>query len=850
MHDIISDLRLSFRQLARAPGFAAAAVGVLALGIGLNAGVFGLGYMVALAGRPFTAPNEIVQLYSRHEVEPNSYRAFSHGAYEVIAGRHDVFAAVAAHNLGMVGVRDTVGAGDPRRTFAAFVSQNYFQMLGVSLARGRGFTAEESRPGAALPVAIASHVLWRRMGSDPALVGRTIQVNEQAFTIVGITPDGFTGTMMLLGPELFFPLGASDTLQNDFTRKKGTRLANPDAFDLFLVGRLAPGVSVATAQARLGATAAAVSQAYPAEYRERQLTVGGLPRFGTSTSPSDESVLGTLALVFLGLTGAVLLIVCLNLATVLIARGQARRREFAIRLALGGGRFRIVRQLMIEALVLGLAGAAGGVLLGLPAVDALLTALLSRLPVSFAVDADITRATIAGALVFGTLAAVMFALGPALAHTRGHGVTGLKHQMSDDAPTTRRRWYLPRHPLVALQVALSLALLVAAGLFVRLAREGTAVDVGAKASDTVLVDVDASLAGDDEARALPRYAALEARLAALPGVETASIGVTIPFGTTRFGEDVRRAGTRAAKGERPATPEAGRAYEADWNAVGATYPQAMGLTLLRGRAFTEAEAQRSGAPRVALVDETLARQLWPDGDAVGQSIHIGDAPESAKAAPQPEVQIVGIVSRLTSDMFSKTPNGAVYVPFAQGFRSSIYFHVRPRPGAGAGLAGRVRDDLRAAAPTLPVFGATTFGAHLATSIEFWGLKALASAMTAVGVFAAMIALVGVYGAKAYAVSRRAREIGVRLAVGATPRSVERMIVGEGLRVGLVGAAVGLALALGVGRVLGALFVDVVAFDWTLFTVAPVLLVAACMAAAWVPARRAAAVDPSQVLRGE
>lgn len=847
MFDIIGDLRVSFRQLARAPGFAAAAIGVLALGIGLNAGVFAVAHTLAFAGRPFAAPDEIVQLYSRHPAAPDSYRAFSHGAYQVIAERHDVFSEVAAHNPGMVGVR--AGAGDPRRTFAAFISQNYFHVLGVPLARGRAFTADESRPGAAMPVAIASHVLWRRLGSDPDFVGRTVLVNEQAYTVVGIAPEGFTGTMMLLGPELFFPLGASDTLRNDFTRKKGAQLANPDAFDLFLVGRLAPGVSLETAQARLGATATAVSQSFPAEYRERQITVGALPRFGTSTSPSDESVLGTLALVFLGLTGAVLLIVCLNLATVLIARGQARRREFAIRLALGGSRAGIVRQLLIEALLLGLAGAAGGVLLGLPAVDALLAALLSRLPVSFAVDADITQATMVGALIFGTLAAVMFALGPALAHTRGQGVSDLKHQLGDAAPTTRRR-YLPKHPLVAVQVALSLALLVAAGLFVRLAREGTALDVGAKAADTVLVDVDASLAGYDEARALPEYVALESRLASLPGVETASIGITIPFGTTRFGEDVRRAGTRSAPGERPATPEAGRSYGADWNAVGATYPQAMGLTLLRGRTFTEAEAQRPGAPRVALVDETLARQLWPEGDAVGQFIHIGEATASAGADPQPAVQIVGVVSRLNGDMFSKTPNGAVYVPFAQGFRSSIYFHVRPRPGAGRNLAERVRQELQVAAPALPVFGATTFGAHLESSIEFWGLKALALAMTGVGAFAALIALVGVYGAKAYAVSRRSREIGVRLAVGATPGSVERMIVGEGLRVGLVGAAAGIVLGLGVGQVLDALFVDLVAFDWTLFTVTPVALVCACAAAAWVPARRAAAVDPSQVLRGE
>lgn len=847
VRDLLSDLRVSCRQLAGAPAFAAAALAVLALGIGLNAAVFGLAHALAFAGRPFTAPDQIVQLYSRDGVVPDSYRAFSHGAYQVIAERREVFASVAAHSLGLVGVRERAGAGDPRRTFAAFVSPNYFHTLGVPLAHGRGFTAAESRPAAGVPVAIASHVLWRRMGSDPSFVGRTVLVNEQPFTVVGVAPEGFTGTMMLFGPELFFPLGMFDTLQNDFTRTHNRTLSSPDGFELFLVGRLATGVSRDAAQARLAGVAAAVADAYPAEYRSRQVAVGPLPRFGTSTSPSDESAVATAALVFLGLTAAVLLIVCLNLATVLIARGQARRREFAIRLALGGGRWRIVRQLMIEALVLGLTGAAGGVLLGLPAVDALLTTVLSRLPVSFAVDADTTQATVAGALLFGTLAAAMFALGPALAHTRGHALSDLKHQVGDDAPTTRRR-FLPKHPLVAIQVALSLALLVSAGLFVRMAREGAAVDVGAKASDTVLVDVDASLAGYDEARALPDYAALETRLASLPGVEAASLGVTIPFGTTSFGERVRRAGPQAAEGERPATPEAGRQFNATWNAVGASYPRAMGLSLLRGREFTDAEAQRQGAPRVALVDEVLARQLWPEGDAVGQSIHIGEAPESPEALPQPPVEVVGVISRLNADMFSKTPTGAVYVPFAQGFRSSVHFHVRPRPGAGMGLTERVRQELHAAAPALPVFGATTFGAHLASSIEFWGLKALATGMTAVGAFAALIALVGVYGAMAYAVTRRAREIGVRLAVGATPGRVQGMIVGEGLRVGLLGATVGIALGLGVGQLLDTLFVDIAAFDWWLFTLAPALLVAACTLAAWVPARRAAAVDPSEVLR--
>ncbi|HUU33892.1 MAG TPA: FtsX-like permease family protein, partial [Vicinamibacterales bacterium] len=733
-------------------------------------------------------------------------------------------------------------------TFAAFVSQNYFETLGVPLARGRSFTADESRPGSAVPVAIASHVFWRRMGSDPGLVGRTILVNEQPLTIVGIAPDGFTGTMMVFGPELFFPLGVVDTLHNDFAGR-GRALASPDAFDLFLVGRLAPAVSLATVPSRLPATAQAVTDAYPGQYRDRQLSVAALPRFSTGPEPSDESAVASLALVFLGLTGAVLLIVCLNLATVLVARGETRRREFAIRLALGGGRFRIVRQLMLEALALGLAGAAGGVLLGLPAIDALLTALLSRLPVSLTFDIDTTWATVVGAVGFGALAAVLFALGPALAHSRRHALTDLKHQLSDDAPTARRR-FLPRHALVALQVALSLALLVTAGLFVRQAREGTDLDVAARAGDTVLVDVDAGLAGYDEARALPAYAALEARLAAMPGVEAASLGVTIPFGFTRHSRPVRRAGTRPGTGERPVTPEAGRSFTATWNAVGRSYPQAMGLALLRGRVFTDGEALRAGAPPVALVDDVLAGQLWPDGDAVGQSIHIGAPPESEDAPPQPAVQIVGIVSRLNGTMFSKAPKGAVYVPFAQGYRAGVYFHVRPRPGTGAALMARVRQELHAAMPALPVFGATTLAAHLASSLELWQMKALALAMTAVGAFAALIALMGVYGSKAYAVARRSREIGVRLAVGATPAGVARMIVGEALRVAVVGVAAGTVLGLGMGRVLAAVFADIAAFDWLIFTSVPAALVAACVVAAWVPARRAAAVDPAQVLRGE
>lgn len=845
-HDLLGDLKTSVRQLGRTPAFTISAVVVLSLGIGLNAAVFGIAHTLAFAGRPFADPSALVQIYSRHATEPDSYRAFSHGAYETLDGRHDVFSGVLAHTLGTVGVQ-TSPTGEARRTFAGFVSANYFDVLGVRMAQGRAFTAVESHPGAGATLAIATHGYWQRTGRRADLVGSTVFVNGRPLTIVGVTPPGFTGTMIVFGPELLLPLGAFDALRTESFEASREALASPTIFPLFLIGRLSPGLSVEAAGTRLAPAERALAEAFPAQYRDRRLSVAPVPRFGTSTNPIDERILTTLALVFLGLTGAVLLIVCLNLASVLVARGEARRREFAIRLALGGGRFRIVRQILVEALLVGVVASVGGVAIGVPAVNGLVATVVSRVPIALIVDTGASSMVAVGAFAFGVVAAVLFAIGPALTHSRDRQFADLKHQLGDTAPT-RRRWV--RSPLVAAQVALSLALLVAAGLFVRLARDGTSVDLGAADPSTVLADVDASLAGDDEARALPLYAAIESRLAALPGVDTAAIGVTVPFGAVNLGYDVRRAGTHTAPGDRPATPEAGRAFPAKWNAVGAGYPAAMGLTVRRGRTFTDVEAQRPGAPPVALIDEILARQLWPDGDALGQSIHIGADPPAASGAGPVAVQVVGIVSPQATNVFPSTTEGTVFVPFAQGYRSGVHFHVRPRAGGGGDLLARVRGEIQAAAPGLPIFGVTTYGAHLTSSIEFWGLRALASVMTGIGLFAAGIALVGVYGAKAYAVARRSREIGVRLAMGATPAQVTTQVLTEALAIGAAGVAGGLLLGVGVSRMLGALFVDIAAFDGWVFAAPAVALLAACGVAAWAPARRAARLDPSQVLRAE
>jgi predicted permease len=826
-----NDLKLSLRQLRRTPGFTASAVLVLALGIGLNAAMFGLCWLVAFADRPFRDPDALVQLYSRKPSEPDSYRAFSYQAFRELAARPEAFEGVLAHQITAVGVRD---GGNTRRVLASLVSANYFDVLGRPPARGRTFTPEEDRPGADVPVVVASHAFWRRSGFDGALPGGTIRVNERLFTVVGVAPPGFTGTSTLFGPELFFPLGVSDSLAGGFEGRTERTLAQPDNFGLFLVGRLRPGTTTATAGPALERAAAALRTAFPVEYAERELQAAALPRFSTATRPADETALTTASLLFLGMTAAVLAIVCLNLASMLLARGQARQREFAIRLALGGGRARIVRQLLTEGLVLASAGSVLGVAAGALASDALVASLSSRLPVSIAVDTVAWPAMTAGAAAFSLVATLLFALGPALRHSRADLVTDLKRAAGEDARGRRLR-LLPRHPMVSLQIALSLALLIASGLFLRMARQASQVDLGVRADATVLAEVDASLAGFDEGRGLDTYARVEERLRGLPGVEAAGIGVTVPFGTVGLGRSVRRAGA----------PESQAAESARWNAVGASYFAAMGIPVKAGRTFSDVEARQQGAPPVAVVDEVLARALFPSGDALGQTITLADRDERAPLA----VEIVGIVPAVRDDLFSETPGRAVYVPFAQAYHGAAHFHVRPRAGV-PGLADAVRREIQQAAPGLPVFRVLTFGQHLETSLERWAVDLLAGTFTAVACLAALVSVIGIYGATSYAVSRRTREIGVRMALGASRGRVLGMVLREGLHVTLAGIAVGSALGLGLGRMLDAVFVEVVTFDPATYAVAPTLILVACLGAALLPARRATTVQPTVALRSE
>jgi len=840
----LGDVRVSVRQLVKSPGFTIAAVAVLALGIGLNASMFGFVYALGFMGRPFAAPDRLVQLYSSQSKQPDSYRAFSYPAFRELSDERDLFSGVLAHMPTLVGLSE---GGDSRRTFGDIVSRNFFDVLGVPIIRGRGFTDEEDRPGQDIPVVIVSYAYWQRGGFNPDLVGSTVRINERAFTVVGITPRGFTGTMTVFGPELFFPLGVFHTISSDFQGAALRALGLADAYNLFLVARLADDVSLEAAGDRVAASGHRLERVFPAEYQDARVTLAPLPRFGTSTSPANESVLALLGAVMMGLTGAVLLTVCLNLASMLMARGRARRKEFAIRLALGGGRARIVRQLLTEGLLLSIAGGAAGVALGLVSTDTIVSAFAAALPISIVLEGALSPALVAATGILCLLATVWFALGPALRHSRADVIVDLKPQAGEDVPDRRRR-FLPRNPLLVGQVALSLALLIAAGLFVRMAQSAIAMDFGFHADDTVLAEVDGRLAGYAMPQTLDTYASIEKRLAALPGVESASVGALVPLGMVNVSRSIRRAGINVPLGTRPQTPEAGRGFNSPWNAVTGGYFRAMGIPLLHGRTFTDVEAYNPDAPAVAILDETLARELWPDGGALGQRVEGADRDVEGKPT-HVSFEVVGIVKPTHRELFEKDMPGGVFVPFARGEMANAHFHVRPY-GSQPSLSDAVRREIRTVAPALPIFSAMTYASHVESSIQYWALRLMAWLFGGFGGMAVLVALVGIYGVMSYAVVRRTREIGIRMAIGATTGAVRRMILGEGLSLTLIGVAIGWVLGIGVGRLLASLFVDMAPFDPLTFTVMPAGFVAAALLAAWLPARRATKLNPTSALRTE
>jgi len=854
---MIQDFRFAFRLLVKAPGFTIAAVLVLALGIGANTAVFSLVNKLFFATPAYARPHEMVQLFSQDKKDPKKFRGFSYPTYRDIREQNTVFSDVMTFRFALVGLGQK---GDTRRAFASVVSSNYFSVLGVPVARGRAFLPEEETPGRNAPVVIVSYSYWQKHGLDPTLLGSQLLINGRPFTIVGIAPKGFVGTMQILSPEVWLPMSVLDQVTNDFGSEKRTALDDRSGTQLRIMARLKPGMTAVAAKPVLVGLAANLEKAFPVEQKDQTFLTAPVARNSTSNSPGVGNNIKAIGPLLLGMAVVVLLVACLNLANMLLARGAARRKEIAIRLALGGSRWRIVRQLLSEGFVLALLGGAGGLVLGLWSSGLLVGSMRKLMPLDVVWSTGANPAILVATFVFCLLGTLMFALGPALKISRSALVTDLKEHAGEDV--VRRRWkFLPRNPLVVVQIAFSLALLTAAALFIRGASKAASIDSGLRPGASFLLEVDASLAGYEPKRAEELYQNLSARLAALPAVEHASISSTVPFGIIQLDRNVQRAGVRSGSDAKPATPAEGLAFKAAWNSVGADYFTTVGLPVHRGRAFTEAEATRSG-PKVAIIDENLAKKLWPDGDALGQRIqYAGENSAGTKrdesrgaSADGETIEIVGIVPSTRHELFAnEESDGAIYLPFARGFQSDISFFVRFHSlasGSEASTADLLRRTVQDVDAALPIITLQTFAQYLDSNLDLWLVRAGAGLFSIFGALALGLAVVGLYGVKAYSVARRTREIGIRMALGAEPGMVLRLIMGEGVIMLSTGIALGLLLAAATGKILSGILFEVGAFDPPAFASAFVVLAAATLFATWLPARRATRINPMVALRTE
>src|ERR1700719_556438 len=499
---MIQDFRFAVRQLFKAPGFTVAAAIVLALGIGVNTAVFSLVNTLFFAPPAYAKPHEVVQLFSQDKKDPKKFRGFSYPTYLDVREQNTVFSDVMGFNLAFIGLGQK---GDTRRAFSAVITSNYFSVLGVPLARGRAFLPEEETPGHNASVAIVSYHYWQKHDLDSSVLGSQLLINGRSFTIVGIAPKGFVGTMQILSPEVWLPMSVYDQVANDFASDNKTTINDRKGTDVRILGRLKPGMTAAAAKPALEGLAANLEKAYPVEQKDQTFLTAPVSRNSVSNSPGSERPLKAIAPLLLGMAIVVLLVACLNLANMLLARSTARRKEIALRLALGASRWRIVRQLLCEGLLLAVCGGVVGLILSVWCNNLLLhslATLLNNVNFSFIVDLSPDAAVIAVTFLFCLLATVLFSLGPALKATKADLVNDLKQQVGEPARIGRfSRFFAPRHISVMAQIALSLMLLFAAGLFFRGAVKAAGLNPGFVAAGDLITEMDFTLVKKDPAEA-------------------------------------------------------------------------------------------------------------------------------------------------------------------------------------------------------------------------------------------------------------------------------------------------------------------------------------------------------------
>jgi predicted permease len=683
-------------------------------------------------------------------------------------------------------------------------------------------------------------------------VGSTLQVNGQPYTFIGITPDRFSGASALVAPDIWVPLGMRTQLGSAFGDSETMHdLLNPKNYTFNLAARLRAGLTIDIAKSRLPVLAQRLNALQPGGAEGvRELQIQKPSRFSLSTQPEDDGPITLIATLLMAMAGAVLLIACLNLANMLLARATSRSKEIAVRLAVGASRWQIVRQLLCEGLLLALCGGAVGLVLSTWCNDLLLQqlqGLLASVKFSVIVKLRPDFVILSMTFLFCFVATMLFSLGPALKATKADLVNDLKEQVGEPARIGRfSRFFAPRHISVMAQIALSLMLLFAAGLFFRGALKAAGLNPGFIAAGDIITEFDFSLMKKTPADARRTIFAMVQRARELPGVAASAVGTMLPYSDFTNARRILRAKDAMPNDPKAPDPSANALF----TATTPGYFDALGVKLLRGRDFTQEECENKDARRVAIIDEEMAKKLFPNEDAIGQHIRYTQPPKDG--APN-DMEIVGLVSKHIHSVAGDTIIARLFVPLAQGYNGQIYMHMRLNTQdrhAVIAMMPTLRQTLREIDPDLPLLQMTPYVDLMEKSPNLWIVKLGAILFGAFGSIALLLAVVGVYGVKAYAVACRTREIGIRMALGAHRRDVFALIMRQGAMQTALAVGVGLLLSLAAGRVLAGILYEVSPTDPLALVSASLMLATAALLACFFPARRATRVNPMTALRTE
>jgi predicted permease len=819
LENVARDIRFGFRMLRKSPGVTAVVVIALALGIGANTAIFSVVNGFLLRPLPVPSPEQITVLAIQQKDAPVGSAGFSYP--EFVDFREQ--AGTVGNIFGIVlGTVQFTANDRSEESSANYVSGNFFSALGLQPAAGRFYLPGEAEtPGEPLLVVLGYGYWQKRFHGNPRAVGTQILVDGKSATIIGVVPQQFQGMYSIFETHLYLPMSA-------MTQEESASLfwENRDRRRILAFGRLRPGVSRREAQSSLDVITVRLARQYPST--DKWFTVRVIAEKSARPIPYANHFFAAASGLFLALAAFVLLLACMNVENILLARGSTRQREMAIRAALGAGRRRLIHQMLTESVLLAILGGAAGIIFGMWASRLISSIHLQSLPLH--VDATFDWRVFAFAATSGLLAGFVVGLLPAFHASSADVNSILRESGQRDSFGIHHSGF--RNFLVVVQVAGSFTLLVVAGLFVRSLQKVQAFDLGFDPSHVLNATLDPHQVGYDESRATAFYRELESRVRSLPAVQSVSLASYVPMGGFP--------NSRPISLEGQPTPAGHQAPSVLSNSVDPPYFETMRITVLRGRTFRDAD--NVTAPRVAIINQTMAARFWPREDAIGKRF-------SMDSDSGPFMEVVGVTANGRYKTVAEDAEPFFYVPLAQNFASKLALQIRT-VGPPESLAAPVKEQISRLAPELAIVDIETMNQLLAGAFGFFAFRLAATFAAALGVIGLILAIVGVYGVVSFAASRRTHEMGIRMALGASSRDILNLVWLQGARLVITGIAIGAAAAWALTRAIAHVLTQISASDPVTYLTVAVLLATVALLACYIPARRAMRVDPMVALRYE